>query len=208
MSSDYNDHSAPQRVVLQLPVRLLAKSLPASSDPTAPFVYLDLGCATGANAIPPIEALLEALEPERELSVILNDLPANAWSVVVDTVTVPLLKQHPKRLTISLAPRSFYEPVVPSGSVDLCFSSTALHWGPDPRLGRFAGSAERFRTMEPLHFDDSTRSFATLVDLAVTALRPGGMAVWSVPCLSSEEDMDQALADCVRPYFRFISFLG
>jgi len=163
-----------------------------ASNRDGPFVVCELGCATGANSVEPIRRVLEAVPRDRQVLVYQNDLPSNAWIKVLDLVP----QWSDERSSHAILGRSFYEPLLPPNSVDLSFSSTAIHWCshqvPMPAVRSLGMTMEQFY----VETSDVARStFEQLVGNTLKTLRPGGIAVWQFPGLVGDPAKDTALAE-------------
>ncbi|XP_037410233.1 anthranilate O-methyltransferase 1-like [Triticum dicoccoides] len=103
--------------------------------PCRKMVIADLGCSSGPNAVALVSIALETTrnhflqlqQPPPEVSLLLNDLPYNDFNVVVKSLVV--LRQINEPIVVAgVVPGSFYERLLPSGSVHLFCSSNSLHW--------------------------------------------------------------------------------
>jgi hypothetical protein len=93
-----------------------------------PFVFADMGTADGGTSLDLVAALLEAVRrrwPGREIAVIRTDQPRNDFNALVATVHG---QPAVEGIFALLSATSFYAPILPSGSLDLGFSATAMHW--------------------------------------------------------------------------------
>jgi hypothetical protein len=135
MTSDYNQLNASQSTVWKFVKPLLAnalRSLSSCGDGSS-FRVADLGCATGGNSIAPLSFVANQIAAERSLEVFLRDLPQNAWTTVVTTVTPEALCREidpnvAKNVFVYMVGRTFYECCTPPSSLDLCYSLVAVHW--------------------------------------------------------------------------------
>uniref|UniRef100_A0A453GJS4 Jasmonate O-methyltransferase n=1 Tax=Aegilops tauschii subsp. strangulata TaxID=200361 RepID=A0A453GJS4_AEGTS len=84
----------------------------------------DLGCSSGPSAIALVSVTLEAThnhflqlqQPPPEVSLLLNDLPFNDFNAAVKNLVA--LRQIEKHVAATgVVPGSFYERLLPSGSV-------------------------------------------------------------------------------------------
>lgn len=134
MTSDYSRISETARAVncLVLPkilsylesIRPVLAGLPAE----APFVIADYGAADGVNSSHLFFSILDSLYEVNPA------LPTRL--VYVDIADPAPFRQFWERSPLSeqdsveavYLQRSFYEPLLPAGSVNIGFSSTALHW--------------------------------------------------------------------------------
>jgi len=93
-----------------------------------PFVFADMGTADGGTSVDLIAAMIEAIRrrwPGREIALFHTDQPRNDFNALVATV-------HGRAFGNGVFPlmsaTSFYRQILPSGSLDLGFSATAMHW--------------------------------------------------------------------------------
>ena len=128
----------PAVPLLQLAARTVA--LPAGSQP---IVIADYGSSEGHNSLLPLGAAIAILRqrigPDRAISVVHTDLPENDFSVLFETLnTDPNSYLRGDHAAFAAAVgRSFYEQILPAGSVTLGWSSWAVQWlsrAPEPIL--------------------------------------------------------------------------
>ena len=119
----------PSRSMLELAARTVA--LPAGSQP---IVIADYGSSEGHNSLLPLGAAIAILRqrigPDRAICVVHTDLPENDFSVLFETLNTDpnsYLHRDPA-VFASAVGRSFYEQILPGGSVTLAWSSWAVHW--------------------------------------------------------------------------------
>ena len=93
-----------------------------------PFVFADMGTADGGTSVGLVAAMVEAVRrrwPGRQIAVTHSDQPRNDFNALVATV-------HGQASIEGVFPlmsaTSFYRQILPSGSLDLGFSATAMHW--------------------------------------------------------------------------------
>jgi SAM dependent carboxyl methyltransferase len=132
----YNRSSQVQAAGLSPAVPMLEHAartvaLPAGSQP---IVIADYGSSEGHNSLLPLGAaiaiLRERIGPDRAISVVHTDLPENDFSVLFELLNTDpnsyLRKDH--AVFASAVGRSFYEQILPAGSVTLAWSSWAVQW--------------------------------------------------------------------------------
>ncbi len=132
----YNRSSQVQAAGLSPAVPMLEHAartvaLPAGSQP---IVIADYGSSEGHNSLLPLGAaiaiLRERIGPDRAISVVHTDLPENDFSVLFELLNTDpnsyLRKDH--AIFASAVGRSFYEQILPAGSVTLAWSSWAVQW--------------------------------------------------------------------------------
>ena len=103
-------------------------ALPAD-DSGSPFILADIGCADGGTSLDMMRAALQALRqaaPERPILLLYSDQPRNDYNALFATVHQALPDMEGVHIVASAT--SFYQQVVPSGSLNLGFSATAMHW--------------------------------------------------------------------------------
>jgi hypothetical protein len=132
----YNRSSRVQAAGLSPAVPLLeqaAKSVPLPAGPD-PVFLVDYGSSEGHNSLGPlataVRVLRERLGPERAISVVHTDLPDNDFTALFRTVAADpnsYLRGNPEVFTLAVG-RSFYEQILPAGSVTLAWSSWAVQW--------------------------------------------------------------------------------
>jgi hypothetical protein len=131
----YNRHSTMQsaNLVSALPLLEDAASMAALAE-TGALVLVDYGCSEGRNSLAPVRAAVdrwrERVGPARPIEVIHTDLPSNDFATLftmLDEAPGSYLAGDPM-LFPSAVGRSYYEAVRPPESVDLGWSSNALHW--------------------------------------------------------------------------------
>ena len=101
-----------------------------------PFTIVDYGAADGGTSldlVTKIIAEVRSRSAQREISVMYTDLPRNDFSALFKMLDgqVPELQSYLEKFDdvyVSSTGTSFYSQVLPSESVDLGFSATAMHW--------------------------------------------------------------------------------
>jgi hypothetical protein len=110
-----------------------ARAVPIGSG-AAPLVVADYGCSAGRNSLLPIgiavRALRERAGTSRDISIVHNDLPNNDYAALFDLLANDPASYlgHDPRVFASAVGHSFFEQVVPSGSVTLGWSSWSVQW--------------------------------------------------------------------------------
>jgi hypothetical protein len=158
MSDDYNRLSGRQTALwlaAEGPFHTAVASLAVAPGATA--AVCDFGCSTGRNSVAPLRAAVAHCAAHGAREVALVDLPGTDWRATFATVTPEALVPDPSpgslpadRILLYGAPRSFYGPVLPPGSVDFAYSLTATHWlsrAPAPITG---GGIHPLQETEPL----------------------------------------------------------
>lgn len=130
----YNEHSRQQREAAAAGARMLreaAAEIPLTG--RAPLLIADYGSSEGRNSLPPLAAALDEIGGRdagatRELAVVHTDLPGNDFSSLFEAIAAdPGTYARPGAFSFA-AGRSFYEQLLPTGSVSLGWSSTAVLW--------------------------------------------------------------------------------
>lgn len=132
----YNRSSSVQAAGLSPAVPLLeqaAKSV-ALPDAPEPIVIADYGASEGRNSLAPMAAAIAQLRArvgrERAISVVHTDMPSNDFSAlfeILDSDPASYLRGDPATFASAVG-RSFYQQILPSGSVTLGWSSWAVQW--------------------------------------------------------------------------------
>lgn len=99
-----------------------------------PIVIADYGAGTGHNSVLPICAAIAVLRkrtrPEQSVLVTHTDLPDNDFTALFRTLgnDPDSYLQHDRAAFASAVGRSYFTQILPSDSVNLAWSSWALHW--------------------------------------------------------------------------------
>ncbi|HUQ62702.1 MAG TPA: hypothetical protein VM121_02980 [Acidimicrobiales bacterium] len=131
----YDEHSEYQARVAQSGAALIDEVAGTATLPEhGTFVLVDYGCSTGANSIGAARTALSAVRKRRALqsvAVVHNDVVTNDFNELFANVETRddsyLTLDGPRPLVLGAA-RSFFEPVVPTGSAHLGLSFSAAHW--------------------------------------------------------------------------------
>lgn len=128
----YTAHSQPQQAYGALGLEWLEQASAEVEPPSAglPFVIADLGAAGGGNSLEPMRRALAARQGSGEAVVVHTDIPSNDFSALFELVEEsPQSYLASQRGVFALAAgRSFYEPLLPAGTLSLGWSSIAVHW--------------------------------------------------------------------------------
>jgi hypothetical protein len=140
-SAWYSAASRLQAAGLQQAISLFEQAAEAVPIPRSPrpIVIADYGAGTGHNSVLPVCAAISVLrkrtKPEHSILVTHTDVPENDFTALFRTLTDdPDSYLHRDKATFASAVgRSYYSQILPSNSVNLAWSSWALHWmGGDP----------------------------------------------------------------------------
>lgn len=150
------------------------------------ITIVDYGASQGRNSMRPIRAAIDILRSRSDaatpIEVIHTDLPSNDF-----TSLFQILAHDPDSYLAGQASvfasaigRSYLEPLVPPGRVDLGWSSNALHWlggnpvdVPDHGWAVFSASAEA-RAAVDRQLEEDWRAFLLA---RASELRPGGRLI-------------------------------
>lgn len=132
----YNRNSRVQAAGLSPAVPMLQRAARMSALPPEPqpVVIADYGCSQGHNSLLPMQAAIRVLReragPLRAISVVHTDLPDNDFTTLFQTLaTSPdSYLRNDGAAFASAVGRSFYEQILPSGTVALGWSSWAVQW--------------------------------------------------------------------------------
>ncbi len=130
----YNKHSELQARSAAQADGVLARALAAVAVPTGPLVVADFGCAQGRNSLRPMALVLDGLAAragrERDVMVVHTDLPHCDFTSLFTTLeTAPDRYRHGRdHVFSSVIGHSFYDRLLPAGSLTFGWSSFALHW--------------------------------------------------------------------------------
>lgn len=159
-----------------------------------PVVIADYGSSEGKNSLAPIQIAIRELRkrigPQRAISVFHIDQPANDFNSLFE-----VLDADPNRYVVdepeiyfAAIGKSFYEEVLPAGTVHLGWSSYAAVWlsrVPTPIPGHFISirSTEAVRA----EFDRQGREdWEAFLTLRARELRPGGRLVVVLPGIADD----------------------
>ena len=192
----YNRHAKLPAGGAALALPLLEKAArDLALDPGhTPIVIADYGSSQGKNSLAPMRAAIAALrtraDPGRPIVVHHVDVPANDFNTLFQ-----VLDSDPDRYSLgqpnvfpSAIGRSFYEQVLPSGSVHLGWCSYAAVW------------LSRIPALIPGHFvaihstgpvraafeQQGARDWEAFVSLRAGELRPGGRLVVVLPAVGDD----------------------
>ncbi len=132
----YNRNSQVQAAGLSPAMPMLidaARQVPLPGE-RLPIVVADYGSSQGHNSLAPVGAAIDVLRARpgraREISVVHIDVPGNDFTALFDTLHSDprsYLKNH-AAVFASAVGQSFYEQVLPTGTVTLGWSSWAVQW--------------------------------------------------------------------------------
>jgi len=131
----YNRNSNLQAAGIALALPLLETATDAIPvEGAAPLVVADYGCSQGRNSMRPMRLAIDTLRrrigPDRPIEVIHTDLPSNDFTSLFTTLSedpASYLAGQP-RVFPSAIGRSYFEPILPPGRVNLGWNTWTLHW--------------------------------------------------------------------------------
>jgi cyclopropane-fatty-acyl-phospholipid synthase len=183
----YNRNSGLQSANLTSALPLLeeaAAAIPLAGE--GALVIVDYGCSEGRNSMRPMSAAIDALRARtgdtRAIEVVHTDLPTNDFTSLFTTLsesTDSYLTTH-DNVFASAVGLSYFRPIRPPASVDLGWSSNALHWlsrnpvdVPDHGWAIFSASEAAREAVERLLAED----WQDFLRARAIELRPGGRLV-------------------------------
>jgi hypothetical protein len=198
-NGSYNRHAKLPADGATMALPLLEKAIKSVElDPgDGPVVVADYGSSQGKNSMVPMQVAVKGLRmriaPGRAISVFHIDQSANDFNSLFK-----VLEADPNRYFAddqdvypAAIGRSFYEKVLPPGSVHLGWSSYAAMWlSQIPALlpGHFL--AIRCNGTARAAFDrQAAQDWETFLSLRARELRPGGRLVVVVPAITDDESV-------------------
>ena len=128
MTSNYSLNILGAKPSLEAARDLVAKAIESIQD-YSQVRFADYGIADGVSSQElwqEIFANIKKQNNEAFIEAIFSDLPSNDFNALAKISD--FLMQNEPNLVVSMVPRSFYEPICPSNSIDFGFSSSAMHW--------------------------------------------------------------------------------
>lgn len=103
--------------------------------PSSAFTFSDMGTADGGTSFEMIGDAVGAIRerfPDRDVQIVYTDQPRNDYNAIFRMVhgltgQASYLDRFDNVHVLASA-TSFYEPILPTGTLDLGFSATAMHW--------------------------------------------------------------------------------
>mgnify|MGYP002002683650 FL=1 len=99
------------------------------------FTIADMGCADAGTSYDMMGEVLQAVQsrfPPRDIQLVYTDQPQNDFNALFRLVhgltPLPSYLDDFDQLQILASATSFYDSIVPAGTLDLGFSATAMHW--------------------------------------------------------------------------------
>lgn len=151
-----------------------------------PFTMTDMGCADGGTSLSMVAKALKAVRqclPERSISMVYSDQPRNDYNTLFQIIhgltDFESYLSELDQIHVFASATSFYRQIVPSNTLDLGFSATAMHW-----LSRKPGDISNHVHMvgakgeELARFaEQGRRDWQTILSHRAKELVPGGRLV-------------------------------
>lgn len=130
VTGDYEKNSTIQREVINVTFSYIRQAIDVLDVTSAPssLIIADFGSAYGQNSIHVIKFIIQCLKESRKINdekhllVIHNDLPANNWLSLFESLKVD------QSYHAVISGRSFYEPCLPKNYLTIGYSSNSIHW--------------------------------------------------------------------------------
>lgn len=130
MGQDYNKNSQVQMAAVRVSADYINKAVNVVEIDTSPMVIIcDYGSSHGSNSAYAMEFIIQKLkeankidEDKQRILVVHNDLPTNDWAPLFEILN------NNKSFYGVASGRSFYEQCLPSNTLAIGYTSTALHW--------------------------------------------------------------------------------
>ena len=115
---------------------LVREAIERSPDrPGHAFTLSDMGTADGGTSFDMIGDAIAAIRgrfPERDVQIVYTDQPHNDYNAIFRMVHgltgQPSYLDRFENVQVLASATSFYDPILPTGTLDLGFSATAMHW--------------------------------------------------------------------------------
>jgi len=123
-AKDVIDHATP---------RVLA-ALAGIDVPESHWSFSDMGCADGGTSLDLWRKVARVTRErsQSDIQITYADQPRNDFNALVQILhgltNFKTYRQEQSNLHVLASGSSFYEPIVPEGTLDLGFSATAMHW--------------------------------------------------------------------------------
>jgi salicylate 1-O-methyltransferase len=161
-----------------------AESVPIPRAPR-PVVIADYGAGTGHNSVLPIGAAISVLRkrtrPEHSILVTHTDLPENDFTALFRTLADDpnSYLRRDRASFASAVGRSYYTQILPANSVNLAWSSWALHWlgRPQPVGDHLLAAYSADDTVRAAHARQASHDWHEFVAFRGRELSPGGQLV-------------------------------
>jgi len=195
----YNRSSSVQAAGLAPAVPWLteaARLVPLGA-PDVPLIVADYGSSQGRNSLAPLGAAIGVLREragaDRPIAVVHTDLPGNDFSALFQTVATDpgsYLRGDANIFAYAIG-RSFYESLIPPGSVTLGWSSWAVQWMsrvPAAVPDHIHHSRSAVASVRAAYARQGAEDWQTFLALRGRELRPGGRLVILLMALGEDGD--------------------
>ncbi len=177
----YTEHSEEQGAYGELGYRWLEEAAAVVPAPPAPLPFLlaDMGAAGGGNSLEPVRRALAARPAAEPAMVVHTDIPSNDFSALFELVGSDPRSYVDERAFALAEGRSFYERLLPEGTLSLGWSSIAVHWlsrVPQPIPEQIYCSFARGEVREALR-EQSAADWRAFLTNRAAELRAGGRLV-------------------------------
>jgi hypothetical protein len=107
---------------------LVLDAIARMPDDAGAFMMSDMGTADGGTSLDLVAKVIDTVKrrwPAREIAIVHTDQPRNDFNALVAN----LHRSHwPDGVYLLQSATSFYRQILPSATLDLGFSATAMHW--------------------------------------------------------------------------------
>jgi hypothetical protein len=178
----YNRHSQLQARSAAEADAMLARAVAAVAIPSGPLVIADFGCAQGHNSMRQMALVLDGLAERagrgRDVMVVHTDLPHSDFTSLFGTLNAAPESYRRGRDNVfsSVIGQSFYDRLLPAGSLVFGWSSFALHWMsalPRP-LGAHIWPVLAAADEQPVLAEIGARDWRNFLRARAQELAPGG----------------------------------
>merc|ERR1711971_406342 len=194
-SDNYNDTALQQYEVVGQLLPFFERALEGvdkyvGGDPNAPLVLADFGVSGGKACVPVVKKVQELFDMKTTLY--LNDRKENDWDVTLRTIDEGLGDS----VTAHCLPKDMFTKMdIPAGSLHCAWSTTALQWlSIIPSAFTTGTNAMQRMRSDPSRVKWTMQAKKDLHNFCVNRaveMAPGGVLVFSFPCLNSEDSPDQ-----------------
>jgi hypothetical protein len=177
----YNRHSAMQAAGISLILDDWERMVRETVIDDGPIVIADYGSSQGRNSMPPMRIAIEELRAragrDKPINVVHTDLPSNDFAALFT-----LLADDPEsylkgndNVFPSAIGRSYFQPILPGGSVNLGWNTWTAHWLGAPVYAPdhvFAGFSVDATIMQKVA-DQQAKDWRTFLACRASELKPG-----------------------------------
>ena len=128
----YNRHSALQEAAILQVLPLWRSIVESASLRNGGFVLADYAASQGKNSLPPMNLALDTLLQKEPafIEIVHTDLPSNDFSslfAMLENDPDSYLRRDPRISALAIG-RSYFQPILSAGKVDLAWNSWSLQW--------------------------------------------------------------------------------